>query len=316
MSQTSTASSPRKKSLRASAPAKSFRLHWQLYLLLLLPLAWVVIFRYWPMFGLQIAFKNFKISKGFWNSSWVGFKYFEQFLTDYSFKRLITNTVGISMYSLIAGFFPPIILAVALNECRHKYFTKGVQTITYMPHFLSTVVVTSILTQLLSYGGALNTVVKALGGTPRNFLSEPAYFKSIYVWSGVWQSQGYNSIMYLAALAGISPELQEAAYVDGANVWQRIWHVDLPGIIPTAIILLILNTASVLNVGDEKVYLLQNSLNMSASDVISTYVYRVGLVDMNYSFSTAVNLFQSVISLALMAIVNGIARKVSDYSLW
>ncbi|MGN0743274.1 MAG: ABC transporter permease [Candidatus Fimadaptatus sp.] len=316
MSQTSTASSPRKKSLRASAPAKSFRLHWQLYLLLLLPLAWVVIFRYWPMFGLQIAFKNFKISKGFWNSSWVGFKYFEQFLTDYSFKRLITNTVGISMYSLIAGFFPPIILAVALNECRHKYFTKGVQTITYMPHFLSTVVVTSILTQLLSYGGALNSVVKALGGTPRNFLSEPAYFKSIYVWSGVWQSQGYNSIMYLAALAGISPELQEAAYVDGANVWQRIWHVDLPGIIPTAIILLILNTASVLNVGYEKVYLLQNSLNMSASDVISTYVYRVGLVDMNYSFSTAVNLFQSVISLALMAIVNGIARKVSDYSLW
>lgn len=316
MSQTSTASSPRKKSLRASAPAKSFRLHWQLYLLLLLPLAWVVIFRYWPMFGLQIAFKNFKISKGFWNSSWVGFKYFEQFLTDYSFKRLITNTVGISMYSLIAGFFPPIILAVALNECRKKYFTKVVQTITYMPHFLSTVVVTSILTQLLSYGGALNTVVKALGGTPRNFLSEPAYFKSIYVWSGVWQSQGYNSIMYLAALAGISPELQEAAYVDGANVWQRIWHVDLPGIIPTAIILLILNTASVLNVGYEKVYLLQNSLNMSASDVISTYVYRVGLVDMNYSFSTAVNLFQSVISLALMAIVNGIARKVSDYSLW
>lgn len=316
MSQTSTASSPRKKSLRASAPAKSFRLHWQLYLLLLLPLVWVLIFRYWPMFGLQIAFKNFKISKGFWNSSWVGFKYFNQFLTDYSFKRLITNTVGISMYSLIAGFFPPIILAVALNECRHKYFTKGVQTITYMPHFLSTVVVTSILTQLLSYGGALNTVVKVLGGTPRNFLSEPAYFKSIYVWSGVWQSQGYNSIMYLAALAGISPELQEAAYVDGANVWQRIWHVDLPGIIPTAIILLILNTASVLNVGYEKVYLLQNSLNMSASDVISTYVYRVGLVDMNYSFSTAVNLFQSVISLALMAIVNGIARKVSDYSLW
>lgn len=316
MSPSTPATSPRKKSFRLSAPAKSFRLHWQLYLLLLLPLAWVLVFRYWPMFGLQIAFRNFKISKGFWNSSWVGLKYFRQFLTDYSFKRLITNTVGISLYSLIAGFFPPIILAVALNECRHKYFTKGVQTITYMPHFLSTVVVTSILTQLLSYGGALNTMVKAMGGTPKNFLSEPAYFKSIYVWSGIWQSQGYNSIMYLAALAGISPELQEAAYVDGANVWQRIWHVDLPGIVPTAIILLILNTASVLNVGYEKVYLLQNSLNMSASDVISTYVYRVGLVDMNYSFSTAVNLFQSVISLALMALVNGIARKVSDYSLW
>ena len=314
MAETKTA--PRRSALHRSAPAKAFRLHWQLYLLLILPLVWVIIFRYWPMFGLQIAFRNFKISKGFWDSKWVGLKYFKQFLTDYSFKRLITNTLGISVYSLVAGFFPPIILAVALNECRHKYFTKGVQTITYMPHFLSTVVITSIITQLLSYGGALNTLVKAMGGTPRNYLSEPSYFKSIYVWSGIWQSQGYNSIMYLAALAGISPELQEAAYVDGANVWQRIWHVDLPGIIPTAIILLILNTASVLNVGYEKVYLLQNSLNMSASDVISTYVYRVGLVDMNYSFSTAVNLFQSVISLLLMAIVNSIARKASDYSLW
>lgn len=314
MAETKTA--PRRSALHRSAPAKAFRLHWQLYLLLILPLVWVIIFRYWPMFGLQIAFRNFKISKGFWDSTWVGLKYFKQFLTDYSFKRLITNTLGISVYSLVAGFFPPIILAVALNECRHKYFTKAVQTVTYMPHFLSTVVITSILTQLLSYGGALNTLVKAMGGTPRNYLSEPSYFKSIYVWSGIWQSQGYNSIMYLAALAGISPELQEAAYVDGANIWQRIWHVDLPGIIPTAIILLILNTASVLNVGYEKVYLLQNSLNMSASDVISTYVYRVGLVDMNYSFSTAVNLFQSVISLLLMAIVNSIARKASDYSLW
>lgn len=314
MAETKTA--PRRSALHRSAPAKAFRLHWQLYLLLILPLVWVIIFRYWPMFGLQIAFRNFKISKGFWDSKWVGLKYFQQFLTDYSFKRLISNTLGISVYSLVAGFFPPIILAVALNECRHKYFTKGVQTITYMPHFLSTVVITSIITQLLSYGGALNTLVKAVGGTPRNYLSEPSYFKSIYVWSGIWQSQGYNSIMYLAALAGISPELQEAAYVDGANIWQRIWHVDLPGIIPTAIILLILNTASVLNVGYEKVYLLQNSLNMSASDVISTYVYRVGLVDMNYSFSTAVNLFQSVISLLLMAIVNSIARKASDYSLW
>lgn len=311
-----TKTTPRRSKMHESAPAKAFRLHWQLYLLLILPLAWVAIFRYWPMFGLQIAFRNFKISKGFWDSTWVGLKYFKQFLTDYSFKRLITNTLGISVYSLVAGFFPPIILAVALNECRHKYFTKAVQTVTYMPHFLSTVVITSILTQLLSYGGALNTLVKAMGGTPRNYLSEPSYFKSIYVWSGIWQSQGYNSIMYLAALAGISPELQEAAYVDGANIWQRIWHVDLPGIIPTAIILLILNTASVLNVGYEKVYLLQNSLNMSASDVISTYVYRVGLVDMNYSFSTAVNLFQSVISLLLMAIVNSIARKASDYSLW
>ena len=288
----------------------------ELWAITIVMLIWLAIICYYPMYGLVIAFKQYKPGMDIWACQWVGLKYFKQFLTDYSFKRLITNTLGISVYSLVAGFFPPIILAVALNECRHKYFTKTVQTVTYMPHFLSTVVITSILTQLLSYGGALNTLVKAMGGTPRNYLSEPSYFKSIYVWSGIWQSQGYNSIMYLAALAGISPELQEAAYVDGANIWQRIWHVDLPGIIPTAIILLILNTASVLNVGYEKVYLLQNSLNMSASDVISTYVYRVGLVDMNYSFSTAVNLFQSVISLLLMAIVNSIARKASDYSLW
>ena len=288
----------------------------ELWAITIVMLIWLAIMCYYPMYGLVIAFKQYKPGMDIWACQWVGLKYFKQFLTDYSFKRLITNTLGISVYSLVAGFFPPIILAVALNECRHKYFTKTVQTVTYMPHFLSTVVITSILTQLLSYGGALNTLVKAMGGTPRNYLSEPSYFKSIYVWSGIWQSQGYNSIMYLAALAGISPELQEAAYVDGANIWQRIWYVDLPGIIPTAIILLILNTASVLNVGYEKVYLLQNSLNMSASDVISTYVYRVGLVDMNYSFSTAVNLFQSVISLLLMAIVNSIARKASDYSLW
>ena len=306
---------------RADMPAaakikRRLRREGELWAITIVMLIWLAIICYYPMYGLVIAFKQYKPGMDIWACQWVGLKYFKQFLTDYSFKRLITNTLGISVYSLVAGFFPPIILAVALNECRHKYFTKTVQTVTYMPHFLSTVVITSILTHLLSYGGALNTLVKAMGGTPRNYLSEPSYLKSIYVWSGIWQSQGYNSIMYLAALAGISPELQEAAYVDGANIWQRIWHVDLPGIIPTAIILLILNTASVLNVGYEKVYLLQNSLNMSASDVISTYVYRVGLVDMNYSFSTAVNLFQSVISLLLMAIVNSIARKASDYSLW
>lgn len=299
-----------------TACARSFRLHWQLYLLLLLPLAWVLIFRYWPMFGLQIAFKNFRISEGFVGSRWTGFKNFIDFLGDYSFERLLKNTVGISVYSLVAGFFPPIILAVALNECRHKFFTKTVQTVTYMPHFLSTVVVTSMIMQLCSYGGTINTIIKNMGGTPNNFLSVPEYFKSIYVWSGVWQNQGYNSIMYLAALSGISPELQEAAYVDGANVWQRIWHVDIPGIVPTAVILLILNSASILSVGYEKVYLLQNSLNMSASDVISTYVYRVGLIDMNYSFSTAVGLFQSVISLVIMNIVNAISRKVTESSLW
>lgn len=295
---------------------KKIMRHWELYLLILLPLIWVIVFCYSPMYGLQIAFKDFKISKGYWGSAWVGFKHFRSFFSSFYFGRLIGNTVSISLYSIIAGFFPPIILAIALNECRLKKFTKVVQTISYMPHFLSTVVITSIVIQLLSYRGFLNQIVTAMGGEPQSWLGIPSLFKHIYVWSGVWQGVGYSSIIYLAALTGISSDLQEAATVDGANVWQRVWHVDVPGILPTAIIMLIMSSASVLSVGYEKVYLLQNNLNMSESDVISTYVYRRGLVDMDYSFSTAVGLFQSVISLAMMTVVNAIARRVSDTSLW
>jgi putative aldouronate transport system permease protein len=217
---------------------------------------------------------------------------------------------------MIAGFFPPIILAVAFNECRINFMKKSVQLITYAPHFLSTVVVVGIITQVLSTTGIVNTFIAALGGERVTFLGEAGFFKSIYVWSGIWQGVGYSSIIYLAALAGINPELQEVAYIDGANIWQRIWNVDIPGIMPTAIILLIVNTAGLLNVGFEKVYLLQNPLNMSASDVISTYTYRMGLVDMNYSLATAVGLFQSIISFCFMITVNRIAKTVSEISLW
>ena len=290
--------------------------HWQLYLLLLLPLSWVIIFRYIPMYGLQIAFKEYSIRLGFWGSPWVGFVHFRDFIGSHFFPRLIGNTVGISMYQLLAGFLPPIILAIALNECRVRFLKKSVQMLTYAPYFLSTVIITGILTQILSLGGIVNTFIRDLGLTPISFLGEPGFFKSIYVWSGVWQGTGYTSIIYIAALAGISPELQEAAYIDGANIWQRIWHVDIPGIVPTAIILFILNTAGILNVGFEKVFLLQNPLNMSTSDVISTYTYRIGLVNMNYSFATAVGLFQSVISFAFMFTVNKLAKKISDISLW
>jgi putative aldouronate transport system permease protein len=290
--------------------------HWQLYLLLLAPLVWVAVFRYGPMYGLQIAFKDYMIRTGFWGSKWVGLKHFKAFITSYYFPRLLGNTIGISLYSLLAGFLPPIILAIALNECRIKFMTKSIQMITYAPYFLSTVVIVSILMQLLSLSGMLNTLIKALGGTPVSFIGEAPLFKSIYVWSGIWQGTGYSSIIYLAALAGINPELQEVAYIDGANIWQRIWHIDIPGIMPTAIILFILNTAGILNVGFEKVYLMQNPLNMSSSDVISTYTYRIGLVDMNYSFATAVGLFQSIISFAFMMIINRISKKVSDVSVW
>ena len=314
MAERSAAAQARRR--QGMTPLNKITRHWELYLLILPPLIWVILFRYAPMYGLQIAFKNFKIAKGFWDSPWVGLKHFKSFFGSFYFGRLMYNTIAISLYSLIAGFFPPIILAVALNECRLRRFTKVVQTISYMPHFLSTVVVTSIVIQLLSYRGFFNSVITALGGTPQSWMGVPGLFKSIYVWSGVWQSVGYNSIIYLAALTGISPDLQEAATVDGANIWQRVWHVDIPGIIPTATIMLIMSSGSILNVGYEKVYLLQNDLNMSASDVISTYVYRRGLVDMDYSFSTAVNLFQSVISLAMVTGVNAISRRVSETSLW
>jgi putative aldouronate transport system permease protein len=296
--------------------AQRFRRDWQLYALLLVPLAWVALFKYGPMYGLQIAFKDYIMRDGFFGSKWAGLKYFKSFISSYYFPRLLGNTVGVSLYSMAASFFPPIILAIAFNECRVNFLKKTVQLITYAPHFLSTVVVVGIISQVLSTTGIVNTVIAALGGQRVTFLGEPGFFKSIYVWSGVWQGVGYSSIIYLAALAGINPELQEVACIDGANIWQRIWNVDIPGIMPTAIILLIVNTAGLLNVGFEKVFLLQNPLNMSASDVISTYTYRMGLVDMNYSLATAVGLFQSVISFAFMITVNQIAKKVSETSLW
>ena len=296
--------------------AKSIRKNWQLYLLMLLPLAYISIFKYGPMYGIQIAFKDYSMRLGYWESPFVGLKHFETFLLSPYFQRLITNTIGISLYSITAGFFPPIILAIGLNECKNRYIKKGAQLITYAPHFLSTVIVVGILQQVLSQFGIVNSALSALGLERVSFLSRAGLFKSLYVWSGIWQNAGYNSIMYLAALAGISSEVQEAAVVDGANIWQRIWHVDLPGIMPTAVILLILSTASVLNVGFEKVFLMQNPLNTRTSDVISTYTYRIGLVDLNYSFATAVGLFQSVISLLFMSAVNKLAGVVTETSLW
>jgi putative aldouronate transport system permease protein len=295
---------------------KGIMRHWQMYLYLLIPLAYIIIFKYTPMYGLQIAFRDYMIRDGFFKSPWVGLRWFRQFMTGHFFPRLMKNTIGISVYSMVAGFFPPIILAIALNECRHRFFKKAVQLITYAPYFLSTVVIVAILQQILSLTGIVNMLITKAGGTPVSFLSQASFFKSIYVWSGIWQNAGYSAIIYLAALAAINPELHEVAQIDGANMWQRIWYVDIPGIMPTAIILLILSAAGVLNVGFEKIYLMYGPLTMETADVISTYTYRVGLVDMNYGFATAVGLFQSVISFAFMLIVNQIAKKISDISLW
>ncbi len=291
--------------------------NWQLYVIIALPVLVLLIFSYGPMYGLQIAFKDFIPTKGFGGSEWVGLKHFKTFMTSYQFMRLLKNTLMISLYSLIASFPTAIILAIAVNECKNRLFKKTVQMVTYAPHFISTVVMAGIILMVLSpYSGIVNNIIAAFGGEKIDFMAKPEYFRHIYVWSGVWQGIGFNSIIYISALAGIDPSLHEAAVVDGASRLQRIIHVDLPGIMPTITIMLIMNCGRIMTVGYEKILLLQNSVNMSTSDVISTYVYRIGLENAQYSFSTAVSLFNSVINCILLVTVNMIAKRINDTSLW
>lgn len=314
-----TTSVPAGRRTRAARLYHGIMRHWQLYLLMLLPIIWVIMFRYVPIWGSQIAFKDYKLALGVEGSPWAEpiYKHFLKFFKSNQFSRLMINTVGLSLYNILAGIFPPIILAIALNYCSSRFFSKTVQLVTYMPYFISTVLVVSILTQMLSLSGAVNKMIEAMGGTPIQFLSKPEWFKTLYVFSELWQKTGYNAVVYIAALAAISPELHEAAIVDGANIWQRILHVDIPGIMPTMITLTILACGCILTMGYEKVLLMQNLQNMRASDVISTYVYRIGIAEgMQFSYSTAIGLFQSVVSLMMLTLVNGISRKVSDSSLW
>nr|WP_239635392.1 ABC transporter permease subunit [Paenibacillus sp. H1-7] len=271
------------------------------------------------MYGAQIAFKNFIVTKGVLGSEWVGFKHFIRFFNSYEFWRLMSNTIVLSVYSLIAGFPFPIILALSLNYVRHKFFKQSVQMITYAPHFISVVVMVGIILEMLDpRNGIVNTILRFIGLDTINFMGVPEYFKSIYVWSGIWQSVGFGCIIYLAALSGIDPSLHEAAVVDGATKVQRMWHIDIPGIMPIAIIMLIMNTGHMLDVGFEKVLLMQNPLNLRTSEVIDTYVYKVGLASqaLNYSYSSAIGLFKSVINLILLIIVNKIAQKTKQASLW
>ncbi|WP_410795716.1 ABC transporter permease [Paenibacillus sp. J5C2022] len=293
------------------------RRNYDLYLLFLPVIVYYVLFHYVPMYGVQIAFKEFIATKGIWGSPWVGFEHFERFFDSYYFWRLIWNTLGIGLYELVAGFPLPILLALLIHELRSERYRRFVQTVTYAPHFLSTVVVAGIIMMFLSKEtGLLNRLMEWAGGEKIGFLTEPAWFKTIFVGSGIWQSMGWNSIIFLAALSGIDPQLHEAAKIDGASRLRRIWHINLPGIMPTIVILLILNVGSVLGVGFEKIYLLQNSLNMSASDVISTSVYRSGIQGAEYSYSAAVGLFNAVVNFVLLVAVNVIARRLNETSLW
>lgn len=244
---------------------KMVKYHWQLYLIILLPLLYLIVFKYVPMCGILIAFKKYSITKGIWGSPWVGLKYFKQFFSTPSCITTIKNTIGISLYFLIAGFPLPIILAIALNEAKSKLFKKTVQMVTYAPYFISTVVMVGIIFQLLDPTfGIINKPIVYLFGSPIYFMNDPKLFKSVYVWTGIWQITGYSSIIYIAALAGVDPELEEASIIDGASKFKKIVHIDIPAIAPTIVIMLILNVGNLMSLGFEKVYLMQNALNTTS----------------------------------------------------
>jgi len=296
---------------------RSFARHWQLYLIVAPPLLFFLIFKYYPMLNAVLAFKDYYVTKGIWGSPWVGFKNFEMFFENPVFWTLIKNTLFISFYLLLAGFPIPIALALMLNEIRSRKFKRAVQLITFAPYFISTVVMVSIIMLFLAPRlGFVNVALGHLGLEPMNFLGNPGMFSSIYVWSEIWQTAGYSAVIYLAALSAVDPTLYEAAKVDGASRFQKIWNVDLPGILPTITIILILNVGNVMAIGFEKIYLLQNNLNISSSEIIATYVYRIGLLNANYSFATAVGLFNSIINLILLFSVNALAKRFSNSSIW
>ena len=276
-----------------------------------------LIFKYYPMYGNIIAFKNYSPVLGINGSHWAGLKYFEQFFNSPYFFRVIRNTVLISLYSLLWGFPIPIIFALLTNELRNGAYRRVVQSLSYIPYFISTVVVAGMLFNFLSPStGIINTVIRAFGGEPVHFLMEPDWFRTVFIASGIWQGFGWSSIVYIAALAGVSPELYEAATMDGAGRLQKIWHVSIPSILPTIVITLILNIGSFMSVGYEKIILLYNPVTMEVADVISSYVYRVGLVESNTSLGAAVGLFNAAINLVLVWSANRVARKISNVSLW
>jgi putative aldouronate transport system permease protein len=293
---------------------------WPLYIFLLLPLTYLIVVHYYPMYGAQIAFRDFRASKGITGSPWVGLKHFDRFFSDYNFTRILKNTLVLSLYSLLAAFPVRIILALSMNAVRSGSYRKTVQMVTYMPHFISTVVMVGILVQFFNPRlGIISRLLQAFGGTDRDLMGLPSAFSHIYVWSGIWQNAGWGTIVYLAALAGVDPSQHEAALIDGATRFQRIWNVDFPAILPTATIMLIMDAGRIMSLGFEKVFLMQNSLNLSASQVISTYVYEVSLGGSgrsDFSYASAIGLFNSVVNFILVVTVNQISKALNQSSLW
>ena len=298
---------------------QKMRGNWDLLMFCMPGIIITIIYHYVPIYGVQIAFRNFKAKKGIWGSEWVGLDNFRRFFMSVNAWTTIRNTLMLSLYSLAAGFPVAVILALLLNSFRHKRYRKVIQAVTYAPHFISTIVMCGMLILFLSPRlGVVNTVIKYFGGEAINFMGKSEYWRHLYVWSGVWQGMGWSSVIYFAALSGVSPEYHEAAIVDGATKFQRMIHIDLPFLVPTMTMLLILDCGSILSVGFEKAYALQNDLNLGVSEIISTYVYKVGLLNRDQSFSTAIDLMNAAVNSILLITVNTITRKMGDgsNSLW
>ena len=291
--------------------------NYDLYLMAIPGIVFYVLFKYWPMYGVQIAFRNYNAALGITGSPWVGLKWFEKFIHSFQFGSLMSNTFLIAFYSLLVGFPIPIILALALNANEHPRFKKTVQMVSYAPHFISVVVLVSLLNVFFGQSfGLINNLRAAVGADRILYLGKPQFFRHMYVWSGVWQNMGWNAIIYISALSGVSPELHEAATVEGASRLQRIRYIDFPHILPTITILLIMDSGHLLNVGFDKVYLMQNDQNLRYAQVISTYVYEMGLLKNQPSYSAAIGLFNSLISLVMLIVVNKISQHIGETSLW
>ena len=297
---------------------KLIKRNWLLYVFLIPAVVYTLIFKYAPIYGIQIAFKNYSFAKGYAGSEWVGLKWILKFFDSVHAGTIIKNTLTISLYSLLVGFPLPVIFAFAMNNIQNLKWKKFVQTITYMPHFISTVVLVSMMSLFFSpSNGIINHILSWFGGSGDiYFFGKAEYFPHLYVWSDVWSGIGWGSIIYMAALAGVDQALHEAAMIDGASKLQRVWYIDLPSILPTIIIMLILRCGSIMNIGYEKAFLMQNSLNSTTSEIISTYTYKMGLLNKQYSYSTAIGLMNNMINFILLTTVNKISKKVSETSLW
>lgn len=302
---------------RLSAFRMKCRARWQLFLFLLPAVMIILLFNYWPMLGVQIAFRNYQPKAGIWNSPWVGLKHFAKFFSSYQFGRVLGNTLALSLYSMAVNFPLAIIVALAINLVRNARFKKTVQTISYMPHFISTVVLVGMINQMFSpVVGLYGNIFRMLYGSgyPPDIMTREATFRHLYVWSGVWQNLGWNTIIYIAALSSVDPELHEAAQLDGASRWKRVLFIDFPVLLPTAAIMLILNAGGIMSVGFEKVYLMQNNANLAASEVIATYIYKTGMSrgTTQFSYATAIGMFNSVVNCLMLLMFNKLADRIGD----